>query len=175
MDISENGWQIAEKLLVLLDDKQRKEAAEAIISRMGQNESAVKYPCAAQSVSVPFQYAEQPLTEIQEGGLYFYPELRKACIGDTEIELTVKEYDALHLLISNRNRILTYETLARQIWGEEYIDITTKTIHNLMSRVRHKLQVSPDTFNYIICVRSIGYKFDAGTKKGQNRDNFRKL
>lgn len=175
MDISENGWQIAEKLLVLLDDKQRKEAAEAIISRMGQNESAVKYPCATRSVSVPFQYAEQPLTEIQEGGLYFYPELRKACVGDTEIELTVKEYDALHLLISNRNRILTYETLALQIWGEEYIDITTKTIHNLMSRVRHKLQVSPDTFNYIICVRSVGYKFDAGTKKGQNRDNFRKL
>lgn len=122
MDISENGWQIAEKLLVLLDDKQRKEAAAAIISRMGQNESAVKYPCATRSLSVPFQYAEQPITEIQEGGLYFYPELRKACVGDTEIELTVKEYDALHLLISNRNRILTYETLARQIWGEEYKD-----------------------------------------------------
>ena len=170
MDISENGRQIAEKLLVLLDGKQRKEAAEAIISRMGQNESAVKYPCLTRSVSVPFQYAEQPLTEIQEGGLYFYPELRKACVGDTEIELTVKEYDALHLLISNR--ILTYETLARQIWGEEYIDITTKTIHNLMSRVRHKLQVSPDTFNYIICVRSVGYKFDAGTKKRTKSGQF---
>lgn len=175
MDISENGRQIAEKLLVLLDDKQQKEAAEAIISCMGQNESAVIYSCETPSDSVLFQYAEQPLTEIQEGGLYFYPELRKACVGDTEIELTVKEYDALHLLISNRNRILTYETLARQIWGEEYIDITTKTIHNLMSRVRHKLQVSPDTFNYIICVRGVGYKFDAGTKKGQNRNNFRKL
>lgn len=165
MDISENGWQIAEKLLVLLDDKQRKEAAAAIISRMGQNESAVKYPCETPSVSVPFQYAEQPLTEFQEGSLYFYPELRKVCVGDTEIELTVKEYDALHLLISNRNRILTYETLARQIWGEEYIDITTKTIHNLMSRVRHKLQVSPNSRSYIVCVRGVGYKFDAGIKK----------
>ena len=57
-----------EKLLVLLDDKQRKEAAETIISRMGQNESAVKHPCATRSVSVPFQYEEQPLTEIQEDG-----------------------------------------------------------------------------------------------------------
>lgn len=165
MDISENGRQIAEKLLVLLDDKQRKEAAEAIISRMGQNESAVKYPCVTRSVPVPFQYEEQPLTEIHEGGLYFCPELRKVCVGDTEIELTVKEYDALYLLISNRNRILTYETLARQIWGEEYIDITTKTIHNLMSRVRHKLQISPDSHSYIVCVRGVGYKFDAGIKK----------
>ncbi len=111
------------------------------------------------------EYVDQSLTEIREGELYFCLELRKVCIGDTEIELTVKEYDALHLLILNRNRILIYETLARQIWGEEYIDITTKTIHNLMSRVRHKLQVSPDTHNYIVCVRGIGYKFDAGIKK----------
>lgn len=161
MDISENGRQIAEKLLVLLDERQQQELAELIISRMGQNESDVKYPCAAQPVSVPFQYAEQPLTEIQEGGLYFYPELRKVCVGNTEIELTVKEFDALYLLISNRNRILTFETLARQIWGEEYIDITTKTIHNLMSRVRHKLQVSPDARNYIVCVRGVGYKFNS--------------
>lgn len=96
-----------------------------------------------------FQYAEQPLTKICEGDLYFYPGLRKVCVGDVEIELTVKEFDALNLLISNRNRILTLETLACQIWGEEYIDITPKTIHNLMSRVRHKLQVSPNTHSYI--------------------------
>ncbi len=83
-------------------------------------------------------YIDQPLTEIQEGDLYFCPELRKVCVGDTETELTVKEFDALYLLISNRNRILTFETLARQIWGKEYVDITRKTIHNLMSRVRCK-------------------------------------
>jgi len=110
-------------------------------------------------------YADQSLTEIQEGELYFCPELRKVCVGNTEIELTVKEFDALYLLISNRNRILTFETLACQIWGEEYIDITAKTIHNLMSRVRHKLQVFPDTCNYIVCVRGVGYKFDAENQK----------
>ena len=55
-------------------------------------------------------YADQPLTEIREGELYFCPELRKVCVGNTEIELTVKEFDALNLLISNRNRILTFES-----------------------------------------------------------------
>ncbi len=143
---------------------QRRELAEYIFHSLEQPASAVKYPCATPAPISP-GYVDQPLTEMREGELYFCLELRKVCVGDTEIELTVKEYDALHLLISNRNRILTYETLARQIWGEEYIDITTKTIHNLMSRVRHKLQVSPDTHNYIVCVRGIGYKFDAGIKK----------
>lgn len=105
MDISETGSQIAEKLLVLLDDRQRQELEEVIISRMGQNEFSAKYPYTTLPVSVPFQYAGQPLTEICEGDLYFYPELRKVCVGDAEIELTVKEFDAMNLLISNRNRL----------------------------------------------------------------------
>lgn len=164
LDISENGRQIAEKLLVLLDERQRKELAKCFSHSLEQSASASKYPCVTPA-PLSMGYVEQPLMKIQAGDLCFYPELRKVCVGDTEIELTVKEYDALHLLISNRNRILTYKTLARQIWGEEYIDITTKTIHNLMSRVRHKLQVSPDSHSYIVCVRGVGYKFDAGIKK----------
>lgn len=164
MDISENGWQIAEKLLILLNDTQRQELAEYISHGLEQPVSAVKHPCVA-PIPISPGYVDQPLTEIREGTLYFCPELRKVCVGDTEIELTVKEFDALHLLISNRNRILTFETLACQIWGEEYIDITSKTIHNLMSRLRHKLQVAPNTHNYIACVRGVGYKFDAGNKK----------
>lgn len=164
MDISENGRQIAEKLLILLNDVQRQELAEYIFHSLEQPASAVKYPCVTPNPISP-GYVDQPLTEIREGELYFCLELRKVCVGETEIELTVKEFDALYLLISNKNRILTFETLACQIWGEEYIDITTKTIHNLMSRVRHKLQVSSNIHNYIVCVRGVGYKFDAENQK----------
>ncbi len=147
----------------MLDDRQRQELTEYIFHSSEQPVSVVKHPCAMPD-PISFGYVDQPLTEMREGELYFCLELREVCVGDTKIELTVKEFDALYLLISNRNQILTFETLALQIWGEEYIDITTKTIHNLMSRVRHKLQVSPDTRNYIVCVRGVGYKFDAGKK-----------
>ena len=129
-----------------------------ISCNLGPANSAVTYPCATTD-SISSGYADQSLTEIREGRLYFCPELRKVCVGNTEIELTVKEFDALNLLISNRNRILTFETLACQIWGEEYIDITAKTIHNLMSRVRHKLHVNPFEPEYIKSVRGVGYKF----------------
>ncbi len=158
MDISENGRQIAEKLLILLNDTQRQELAEYLFHNLKQPDSAVKHPCVTPN-SISPGYVDQPLTEIREGELYFCLELRKVCVGDTEIELTVKEFDALSLLISNRNRILTFETLARQIWGEEYIDITTKTIHNLMSRVRHKLHVNPSGPEYVKSIRGVGYKF----------------
>lgn len=148
----------------MLDGRQQQELAEYISHNLELPVSAVEHPCVTPD-SISHVYVDQPLTEIREGELYFCLELRKVCVGNTEIELTVKEFDALYLLISNRNRILTFETLACQIWGEEYIDITTKTIHNLMSRVRHKLQVPPYTCNYIVCVRGVGYKFDAENQK----------
>lgn len=79
-----------------------------------------------------------------------------------EIALTVKEFDALRLLLINRKRVLTFEMIAYQVWGEEYIDVTQKAIHNLFSRLRQKLQVTPESPGYIISVRGVGYKFDAG-------------
>ena len=49
---------------------------------------------------------------------------------------------------------------AVEVWGEEYIDITPKTVHNLMSRLRQKLRVAPDAPDYIASVRAVGYKFN---------------
>lgn len=74
--------------------------------------------------------------------------------------MTVKKVGALYLLISKRNRIFTFEILASQIWGEEYIDIIPKTIHNLMSRVRHKLHVNLPGPEYAKSIRGVGYKSD---------------
>lgn len=69
-------------------------------------------------------------------------------------------YEGTFTRVEN-NPILTFEALACQIWGEEYIDIKAKTIHNLMSRVRHKLQVHPSEPEYIKSVRGVGYKFES--------------
>ena len=122
-----------------------------------------KAPLCAVSENRHLQYdSPKTLTEIQEGDLYFCLEERTVCISSREIELTAKEFDALHLLIINRKRVLTFETIAYHVWGEEYIDVTPKTIHNLLSRLRQKLQTTPDAPEYVISVRGVGYKFDAG-------------
>ena len=100
------------------------------------------------------------MTEIREGDLYFCLEERKVCVGGQKIELTAKEFDAFRLLIMNRKRGLIFETISYQVWGEDYIDVTTQAIHNLMSRLRQKLQITPDMPEYIVSVRGVGYKFD---------------
>lgn len=149
-------------MFALLGTKQQQELIRFVIKRAEQIKWSAKEPA---SFYEPLRHDENPLTEIQEGELYFCPELRKVCIGENEIELTVKEFAALELLILNRKRVLTFEVLAYHIWGENYIDVTAKTIHNLMGRLRHKLQVTSDSPEYVISVRGVGYKFDTEAEK----------
>jgi DNA-binding response OmpR family regulator len=99
------------------------------------------------------------MDNIQIGNLNICPEQRLVTVQGQKIDLTAKEFDALRLLIANRPRVLTFENIAVEVWGEEYIDITPKTVHNLMSRLRQKLRVAPDAPDYIASVRGIGYQF----------------
>lgn len=161
LDLSESGRQIGEKLFVLLDPEQQKELIHYVLSKSKQNSSYISnLPSALNISDLQSDYAK-PLTEIREGDLYFCLEERKVCVSGQEIELTAKEFDALHLLIVNRKRVLTFETIAYHVWGEEYIDVTPKTIHNLLSRLRQKLQVDSAGSEYIKSARGVGYKFEA--------------
>ena len=156
LDLSESGGDIAEKLFVLLDEKQQKELTSYVITRNIQDCSF--------SGSLPDVFNNSPaqadsiqtLTEIRDGDLYFCLEGRTVCIRDQEIDLTAKEFDALHLLIINRRRVLTLFLVE-----EDYRDVTAQAIHNLMSRLRQKLQISPDVPEYVTSVRGVGYKFNS--------------
>lgn len=122
MDLLETGRQICEKLFVLLNAEQRVDLTRYVLSR--EQPSAV---FRTDSVSIHSGSALQtaamlPLTEIQEGDLYFCLEERKVCICGQKIALTVKKFDALRLLLINRKRVLTFEIIAYHVWGEEYID-----------------------------------------------------
>lgn len=77
--------------------------------------------CQIQDAIVEETNTRMHFTEIHEGGLYFCSEQRKVTVCGQEIDLTAKEFDALHLLITNRKRIMTFETISCQVWGEEYI------------------------------------------------------
>lgn len=160
LDLSESGRQIAEKLFLLLDAEQRQDFMRYVLGRADQNGALA---AVSDDVLVsPLLQTEstQPLTEIREGGLYFCLEERKVCVGGQEIELTAKEFDALRLLIMNHKRVLTFETISYQVWGEDYIDVTTQAIHNLMSRLRQKLQITPEMPEYVVSVCGVWYKFD---------------
>lgn len=81
-------------------------------------------------------------------------ENRSVTINNEPIELTVKEYKILELLISNPKKVFTKQNIFESVWSEEYIlDERVVTVH--VSNLRNKLKHG-DT--YIKTVWGIGYK-----------------
>lgn len=75
-------------------------------------------------------------------------------INDEPIELTVKEYDILELLISKPEKVFTKQNIFESVWSEEYIlDERAVTVH--VSNLRNKLKNGEA---YIKTIWGIGYK-----------------
>ncbi|MBV4419301.1 response regulator transcription factor [Clostridium tyrobutyricum] len=74
-------------------------------------------------------------------------------INDKPIELTMKEYSILELLISNPRKVFTKQNIFESVWSEKYIDERVVTVH--VSNLRNKLKHGE---TYIKTVWGIGYK-----------------
>ncbi|MEQ4489455.1 MAG: response regulator transcription factor [Dehalococcoides mccartyi] len=79
-------------------------------------------------------------------------------VKDRLLSLTLKEYELLKYLASNRGRVYTRESLLETIWGFDYYG-GTRTVDVHIRRLRSKI----GDFNekYIKTVRGVGYTFRA--------------
>lgn len=75
-----------------------------------------------------------------------------------EIEMTPKEFEILHYLITNRGNTVKRDDLLEQVWGHE-VSPTTRTVDNHVLKLRKKLERDPANPDFIITVHGIGYKF----------------
>ena len=148
----------------MLDVEQKREMIQFVLeTEQQQGFSAI--PCTNPDSFGARIDTSQPLTEIREGDLYFCLEEREVAVQGKKVDLSVREFNALYLLLMNRRRVMTFETIAYQVWSEEYVENELTAIHNIMSRLRQKLKISPDIPDYIISVRGVGYKFDTTQQK----------
>ena len=148
----------------MLDVKQKREMIQFVLETEHQQRfSAI--PCIPPDSFGSRIDAPQPLTEIHEDDLYFCLEEREVSVRGKKVDLSAREFNTLYLLLMNRKRVMTFETLSYHVWGEEYVENELTAIHNIMSRLRQKLKISPDIPDYIISVRGVGYKFDTMQQK----------
>lgn len=100
-----------------------------------------------------------PLSAFTYGDLYFCQEQRIVRIQEHVVDLTAKEFDILSLLISNPNRVFTYEMIIELVWNEDFTFSSRKTVSNHVGNLRRKLKVTQNTPDYIKSVHGVGYKF----------------
>ena len=95
---------------------------------------------------------------LEEGGLSVDISRHTVKKDGTVIELTAKEFDLLCILMQNTGKVLTREILLDKVWGVEYFG-DTRTVDVHMRYLRQKIEENPDSPQYLITVRGVGYKF----------------
>jgi len=88
------------------------------------------------------------------------PRTRVVKVEESEIDLTVKEFDMLYLLACYPKQVFTRDQLLERVWGgAEYIDPGTVTVH--VRRLREKIEGDPSKPKHLLTVWGVGYKFEA--------------
>lgn len=86
-------------------------------------------------------------------GLHLNIEQREAQVNGVLLDLSRLEFDLLHTLLSNIERVYTREQLLQQVWSYDFAG-DTRAVDSVIKRLRAKL----GTADSIVAVRGVGYK-----------------
>jgi DNA-binding response OmpR family regulator len=101
---------------------------------------------------------------LSAAGLTIDPAARRVTRNGTEIPLTLREFDLLSFFLRNPGRACSREDLMREVWGWDFGDLSTVTVH--VRRLRGKVEDDPARPRLIRTVWGVGYRFEPGEEKG---------
>lgn len=153
------------KMIKRLDEK----VAIIFLTALGDEESEVRgFELEADDyISKPFSFnvlikrveavLRRRKKEKAEGDILEFEKLRlelqtfKAYINEEEIELTLKEFNILALMINSYPMVVSREMLIEKIWGYDYFG-DTRVIDAHMKNIRKKIKK-----DYIKTIKGVGY------------------
>ncbi len=71
-------------------------------------------------------------------------------------QLTAREFDLLAYLVAHPGQTFSKEQLMRRVWGWDFGDTSTVTVH--VRRLREKIEVDPSDPRRIVTARGAGYR-----------------
>ncbi|MCE4026629.1 response regulator transcription factor [Microbacterium sp. Au-Mic1] len=105
--------------------------------------------------------AEEDVDErILEGGRVTVDIDRHTVAVDGEvINMPLKEFELLEVLMRNSGRVLTRGQLIDRVWGSDYFG-DTKTLDVHIKRIRSRIEQNPSEPVMLVTVRGLGYRFE---------------
>lgn len=105
--------------------------------------------------------AEAELDErVLEGGRVTLDVDRHTVAVDGEqINMPLKEFELLEVLMRNAGRVLTRGQLIDRVWGSDYFG-DTKTLDVHIKRIRSRIERVPSEPVMLVTVRGLGYRFE---------------
>ena len=77
--------------------------------------------------------------------------------GET-VALTIREYELLKFLATQKNQVFSREMLLEKVWGYEYYG-DVRTVDVTVRRLREKVESDPSSPKFIMTKRGVGYYF----------------
>ncbi len=96
---------------------------------------------------------------ITVGDVSLDPEEHRVLIDGVDVQMPLKEFELLHLLLANAGRVLSRDVLIDRVWGSDYVG-DTKTLDVHVKRLRGKLEVDSANPERIVTIRGLGYKYE---------------
>lgn len=91
------------------------------------------------------------------GDLVIDPAARTVTIAGEPVELTAKEFDLLHALGLESDKVISIDDLIARVWGAEFLG-EPQTVYVYIRWLRDKIEADPQNPQRIINVRGVGYK-----------------
>ena len=97
---------------------------------------------------------------VEVGAVRMDVERHSVAVDGREVNMPLKEFELLELLLRNAGRVLTRGQLIDRVWGSDYFG-DTKTLDVHIKRIRSKIEQSPSEPERLVTVRGLGYRFEA--------------
>lgn len=82
----------------------------------------------------------------------------EATFGGRSIDLSAQEFRMLRFLVQNQDRVVYRNEILTKILGHEG-STQTRSMDNLILKLRQKLETDPSNPRHILTVRGVGYRF----------------
>lgn len=93
------------------------------------------------------------------GDVTIDPARHEVTVRGEPVQLPLKEFELLELLMANAGLVLSRDTLIERVWGHDYVG-DTKTLDVHVKRLRAKLEPEPSNPTRIVTIRGLGYKYE---------------
>ncbi len=108
-------------------------------------------------VQAALRRSDEPREPFRLQDLAIHYEERRVILAGRPVQLTATEYELLRVLSVNAGRVVTYESLLRQVWdGRGGGDF--RPVRAFVKKLRHKLGDNATGPTYIFTERQVGYR-----------------
>jgi two-component system response regulator RegX3 len=107
----------------------------------------------------PAAPAEVPTGAVEAAGVVVDPDKHEVIVRGEKVDMPLKEFELLYLLVENAGRVVTRETIIDRVWGHGYVG-DTKTVDVHIRRLRAKVEPDLAHPSLITTIRGLGYRFE---------------